>query len=159
MGDRLSRAERVGLYLHRSLDKRFNRLAVALYRGTRGRIAAPFGVDVLVLTTTGRRSGARRSVLLQYFPDGDDMLLVAAAGGDDHHPACYHNLRSQPRADVEIGARRFAVEARELGSAEIERSWPRILERAPDYERYLRATDRRLPLVRLARRLSRPSSE
>lgn len=151
MHDRLSRAERIGLTLHRELDKRFSRLAVALFRRTRGGITRPFHVDVLALTTIGRRSGKRRSVLLQYFGDGDDMLLVAADGGADRHPAWYHNLMAQPEAEAEIAGRRTAVRASELDGAEAERAWPRILERAPEYERYVRATTRRLPLVRLTR--------
>jgi deazaflavin-dependent oxidoreductase (nitroreductase family) len=151
MSVRLSRAESVFLYLHRTLDKRFNRLAVALFRRTRGGIARPLKVDVLALTTTGRRSGKARSVLLQYFRDGEDLLLVAADGGSDHHPAWYHNLRSTPDARVEIDGRHVDVYASELDPAEREQAWPAILERAPDYERYRRATDRVLPLVRLRR--------
>lgn len=151
MSDRLSRVERIGLWLHRTLDRRFSPLAVGLFRRTRGRISRPFGVDVLALDTLGRRSGKRRSVLLQYFRDGDDMLLVAADGGSDQHPGWYHNLMARPHAVAEVDGQRVAVQATELDAARSQAAWPRILERAPDYERYLRATHRRLPIVRLTR--------
>ncbi len=149
----LSRKERVGLWLHRTLDKRFSRLSVAFFRRTAGGITERAGVDGLVLTTTGRKSGQRRSVLLQYFRDGEDMLLVAADGGGTHHPGWYHNLVAQPTAEVEIRGASMAVLAEHVGELEAAALWPQILERSPSYERYLRATDRVIPLVRLRRQM------
>src|SRR5450759_2124312 len=81
----------------------------------------------LVLTTRGRRSGRERQVLLQYFRDGDAMVLGAANDGGATHPGWYHNLVARPDARVEVMGR----------------------VRAPDYERYQRATDRRVPIIRL----------
>ena len=101
----LSRKERVGLWLHRTLDKRFSRLSVALFRKTAGGITERAGVDGLVLTTTGRKSDKQRSLLLHYFRDGEDMLLVAADGGAAHHPGWYHNLMAQPAAEVDVRGR------------------------------------------------------
>ena len=148
----LSRKERVGLRLHRTLDKRFSRLSVALFRRTAGGITERAGVDGLVLTTTGRKSGKQRSVLLQYFRDGEDMLLVAADGGAAQHPGWYHNLVAQPAAAVDVRGDSIPVLAERVGETEVEDLWRRILERSPSYERYLRATDRAIPLVRLRRR-------
>jgi deazaflavin-dependent oxidoreductase (nitroreductase family) len=122
---------------------------VAVFRLTKGAVARPWGVDALLLTTTGRRSGRARTVVLQYFPDGADIIVVAANGGAPTHPAWYHNLLADPVATVEIGGRRLAVRAGPVDEAAAGELWPRILGKAPDYQRYLRATTRPLPLVRL----------
>ena len=158
MATSITRKERLGLWLHRTLDKRLSRLGVALFRRTRGGITERAGVDGLVLTTVGRKSGKQRSVMLQYFHDGDDMLLVAADGGSDRHPAWFHNLMAQPLAEVEIAGQTVPVRAERVGDTEAIALWPAILERAPDYERYLRATDRTIPLVRLRRESDRRSA-
>ena len=147
----VTRKERVGLWLHRTLDKRFSRWSVALFRRTKGGITERAGVEGLVLTTLGCQSGKRRSVMLQYFHDREDLLLVAADGGGDHHPAWFHNLTAQPEATVQIAGETEAVVAERVSDADAEALWPAILERAPSYERYLRATERTIPLVRLRR--------
>jgi deazaflavin-dependent oxidoreductase (nitroreductase family) len=147
----ITRKERLGLWLHRTLDKRFSRFGVALFRRTKGGITERAGVDGLVLTTVGRRSSKRRSVMLQYFHDGEDMLIVAADGGGDRHPAWFHNLMAHPLAEVEVAGESLAVRAERVGEPEAEALWPAILQRAPDYERYLRATERTIPLIRLRR--------
>ncbi len=146
---RLSRKERVGLFLHRNLDRRLSAFGVWVMRRTRGGLAGLLHVDVLVLTTTGRRSGKERSVVLQYFPDGEAMIVVAANGGGATDPGWYFNLRERPVARVEIKGRSQPVHAEELASPEAERWWARILDRASDYERYRRATDRPFPILRL----------
>ncbi len=151
MSTAISGKERVGLWLHRTLDRRFSRMSVAVFRRTDGGITERVGVDGLVLSTIGRKSGKRRSVLLQYFADGDDLVLVAADGGGDHHPGWYHNLMAQPSAQVEVREATIEVRAVAVSDAEAEALWPRILEKSPSYERYLRATDRTIPLVRLRR--------
>lgn len=145
----LSRRERMGLAIHRGLDRRLSMLGVAVMRLTRGAVARPWGVDALLLTTTGRRSGKARTVVLQYFPDGKDMIVVAANAGAPGHPGWYHNLLADPGASVEITGRRLEVRASPVDEAAAPELWPRILRRATDYERYLRATSRQLPLVRL----------
>jgi deazaflavin-dependent oxidoreductase (nitroreductase family) len=106
-------------------------------------------VDALLLTTRGRRSGRERTVVLQYFRDGDSMVLAAANDGGASHPGWYHNLRSEPAARVEVMGRALAVRAVVLPPDEAAAFWPRILARDPTYERYRRATDRSIPVVRL----------
>jgi F420H(2)-dependent quinone reductase len=158
-GRRLSRAERIGLVLHRNLDKWLTPLGIWLVRRTKGGIAngrvartkgAPRDVRVLLLTTRGRRSGRERTVVLQFFPDGDGMVLAAANGGGTSHPSWYFNLRSDPTARVEVGGRTIAVRAEDLPAEQSAAWWPRIVARDPAYERYARATDRPIPIVRLA---------
>ena len=150
-GRRLSRAERLGLFLGRGLDKRLTPLGRWLYRRTNGGITRPWKVDALLLTTRGRRSGHDRTVVLQYFRDGDNMILAAANDGGASHPGWYYNLLADPVARVEVMGRTIAVRAEELPTDEAAAWWPRILVRAPSYERYARATSRRIPIVRLVR--------
>lgn len=154
----LSRMERIGLFLHRESDKRLTPLGIWVMRRTKGgivqgRIARMLGatreVDVLLLTTCGRKSGKERTVVLQFFPDGDDLVLAAANDGGGSHPAWYHNLKATPVARVEVKGRTFVVRAEELSADQAAAFWPRLLRRAPSYERYQRATSRTFPLVRL----------
>jgi deazaflavin-dependent oxidoreductase (nitroreductase family) len=147
--DGLSRKERVGLFLHRGLDRWLSPLGVWVMRRTKGGVAGPFHVDVLLLTTLGRRSGKERTVVLQYFPDGEAMVVAAANDGGASHPGWYFNLVSQPAASVEIAGRKMAVLAEELAPDEAVAWWQRILIRCPEYERYARATSRAFPIIRL----------
>jgi deazaflavin-dependent oxidoreductase (nitroreductase family) len=142
--------ERIGLFLHRELDRRLSPLGVLVMRRTRGSLAARFKVHALVLRTVGRRTGRARDVVLQYFPDGEGFVLVATNDGGASHPAWYLNLTAAGTAQVEVDGRRVPVSATELTGDEAAAWWDRILDRAPDYERYARAARRTFPIVRLA---------
>lgn len=144
----LSRRDRMLLVLEREANRRLRSLGTALYRLTRGRIA-PRDRGVLLLTTRGRKSGREHTVLLQFFPEGSNMLLVAANSGGPTDPDWLRNLRVTPTARVEIGARTQSVRAEQLSEEEAAGFWPPILARAPAYVRYLKATSRTIPLVRL----------
>lgn len=146
---RLSPRERIGLLVHRGLDRWLSPLGVWVMRRSRGGVTKAFKVNALVLTTRGRRSGRERSVVLQFFPDGEAMILVAANDGGASHPGWYHNLAAKPDASVEVGGRRIPVRAEELSAGSAATWWQRILEISPDYERYRRATSRRFPILRL----------
>lgn len=146
---RLSRRERVALFLHRELDHRLSPLGVAVFRRTKGGVAKPFKVDALLLTTRGRRSGKERTVVLQWFRDEGAMVVVAANDGGASDPAWRLNLAADPRARVEVEGRSIEVRAETLAPDAAAAWWPRILERSPEYERYRRATDRPFPVIRL----------
>jgi deazaflavin-dependent oxidoreductase (nitroreductase family) len=147
----ISRKERLGLLVHRLLDKWLSPLGVWFMRRTKGRMADRFRVDAFVLTTVGRRSGRPRSVVLQFFPDGESFIVAAANDGGASHPAWYLNLKASPVARVEVNGQRLDVRAEELAADEATEWWARILERSPEYERYARATARTIPILRLAR--------
>lgn len=147
--DRLSRKERVGLFLHRGLDKWLSPIGVWVFRKTRGGVSKPFKVDALLLTTHGRRSGRERTVVLQFFPDGDAMILAAANDGGASHPGWYFNLMADPAARVEVMGRTITVRAEDLSSDESATWWQRIVDRDPNYARYARATVRTIPMIRL----------
>lgn len=146
---RTSLRERLGLLVHRQLDRRFSRLGVWIMRRTRGTLAARYKVHALILTTTGRRSGQARSVVLQYFVDQGSMVVVATNDGGASHPAWYLNLVANRSADVEVDGKHLGVSATELRGEEAARWWDRILALAPAYERYARAADRTFPILRL----------
>jgi len=146
---RLSRRDRLVLFIHRELDHRLSPIGVWLMRRTKGSITARFRVDALVLTTTGRKSGRARNVVLQSFPDGEAMIVVATNDGGATHPAWYLNLVAGGPAQVEISGRRYDVSVSELTGEEAERWWARILERSPEYERYELLARRRFPIIRL----------
>ncbi len=145
----LSPMEKVDLALEQQLNKRLRGIGVCLYRLTRGRIVQPYKVDVLLLSTRGRRSGKTRTVLLQFFRDGANMLLVAANSGRLSHPDWYYNLQTTPTAHVQIMGHIIRVRAEELSDEEAITFWPRILHVAPSYARYQKATSRPIPLLRL----------
>jgi deazaflavin-dependent oxidoreductase (nitroreductase family) len=119
----------------------------ALYGLSGGRLGGKFNGPILLLTTTGRKSGQRRTRPLTYFPDGDRFVLVGSNGGRDNDPAWVWNLRHAPDAEVQVGARRLRVRAREVGPAERQRLWPLLLAQTPIWDTYRTKTRRELPMV------------
>ena len=146
---KLSLKDKIALYLNYELDKRLGGLGIGLYRLTGGRIAQLWKVNVLILTTTGRKTGKTRTVLLQFFRDGTNMVIVAANSGRSTHPGWFYNLKSTPTVRVQVMDRTLQVHAEELSSDEANAFWPYILHVAQTYERYRMATNRTIPLVRL----------
>jgi deazaflavin-dependent oxidoreductase (nitroreductase family) len=119
-----------------------------LYRVTRGRIGGRIiNMPVLLLTTTGRRSGSPRTRALTYLPKGDSAVVIASFLGEPRHPDWWLNLRADPRATVQRGGNVTAMRAREAEGDERERLWRELLERAPDYAEYQTRTTRRIPVV------------
>ncbi len=118
-----------------------------LYRLTGGRIGGRFNGPVLLLTTTGRKTGQRRTRPLSYFRDGDRLILVASNGGKPVQPAWYWNLQANPDALVQVGDRRFAVRAEQVGPEEEARLWPRLITHAPAWGKYRDRTGRHVPIV------------
>jgi F420H(2)-dependent quinone reductase len=89
------------------------RAAVSLYRLTGGAIGGRVGPEpVLLLTTTGRKSGQRHTVPVSYFEDGSTLFVIASNAGRENHPAWYLNLSAHPRAEIEIKRSRRQVTAR-----------------------------------------------
>jgi deazaflavin-dependent oxidoreductase (nitroreductase family) len=109
------------------------------------------GMDVLVLTTVGAKTGRRRQSLLGWFPDGDGAwLVVASGGGTAANPAWYHNLAAHPdRAEIEVGGKTVKVTATQLTGPERDAAWQRITAAQPRYASYEKKTDRLIPVIRL----------
>ncbi|MQA17058.1 MAG: nitroreductase family deazaflavin-dependent oxidoreductase [Pseudonocardiaceae bacterium] len=109
------------------------------------------GVPTLVLATTGRRSGQPRRTGLIYGRDGEDFVVIASKGGAPEHPAWYTNLQADPQAAIQVGEDRFQVLARTADVDEKARLWPQMARVWPDYDTYMRKTDRDIPVVLLQR--------
>jgi F420H(2)-dependent quinone reductase len=119
-----------------------------LYRWSGGRLGGTLmNMPVLLLTTHGRRSGALRTRALMYLPDGDRFVVIASFLGEPRHPDWWLNLSARPQAEVEVGARRIAVVAREAQGEERERLWNAVVARQKDYAEYQQRTTRRIPVV------------
>lgn len=109
------------------------------------------GTKVLILTTTGRRTGKQRSTPLIYDRHGDDYLVVASKGGSDEPPAWYRNLEADPEVQVQVRGDRFAARARTATAEEKPELWKTMTATWPDYDDYQRKTARDIPVVVLER--------
>ena len=127
-----------------------SRAHLAAYRLSSGRVLGSVaGMPVLLLTTTGRRSGKARTTPLTFFRDATDLVVVASNGGADRPPDWSLNLQQTPRAVVEIGADKLAVTARTASHQERERLWIVITATYAGYARYQERTARPIPVVLL----------
>jgi deazaflavin-dependent oxidoreductase (nitroreductase family) len=128
--------------------QRISALHIWVYRRTGGLLGKRLdGLDILLLTTTGRKSGATRVAPLPYFRDGDRVVLIASKGGTDKHPAWYHNLSANPEVTLQIGRTRARGQAVTVQGPERTRIWRKVTKDHPRYDRYLDLTDRRIPVV------------
>ena len=109
------------------------------------------GSKVLLLTTTGRRSGQPRTSPLIYGRSGDDYLVVASKGGADEPPAWYVNLQHDPDVEVQVLDDVFRARARTATEDEHLAMWAEMVAQWPDYDAYQRRTSRRIPVVVLER--------
>ena len=128
-------------------------LLVWLYRRSGGRVGGTMkGAPVLLLTTTGRRSGRPWTNPVIYRPDGDGWVVIASNGGRPRHPAWWLNLRATPSATIEMGRETVAVTAAAATGAERDRLWRLMTAAYAGYDGYAAKTTRRIPVVRLRRR-------
>lgn len=102
---------------------------------------------ILILTTTGRASGAARQHALIFREDNGRYVVVASKGGADDHPEWYKNLRANPEVQVQVRADRFTANARDATAEERSRLWTMMNEVWPDYDNYQTKTERQIPLV------------
>ena len=109
------------------------------------------GAPILILTTTGRRSGEERVKPLIFGEDDGRYVVVASKGGAKHHPDWYLNLRAEPDVHVQVKADRFRARARTAEGEERARLWERMAEIWPAYDDYRQKTDREIPVVVLER--------
>ncbi|THC55126.1 nitroreductase family deazaflavin-dependent oxidoreductase [Streptomyces sp. A1499] len=106
---------------------------------------------VLILTTTGRKSGEPRSTPLIYRPYGDAVLVVASNGGADAPPLWYRNLEANPEVQVQIKGDRYTARARTATPDEKPDMWRTMVATWPAYEEYQTKTERSIPVVVLDR--------
>lgn len=131
----------------------FGAAHVKRYRETGGEVGHIWkeGSTVLLLTTTGRKSGEPRTTPLIYAQDGDRYVIVASKGGAPEHPGWYENLSKNPEVELQVLDDVFAAHARTAEGDERERLWAKANEVWPHYAEYQERTDREIPVVVLER--------
>ena len=123
-----------------------------LYRRTGGSIGAKLGGRPMVLlTTTGRKSGKPRATPLQYMKDGEDMIVVASNGGNVRHPGWLYNIQADPQATAQVGKTTMKVRAEKANEDERARLWPLLVETYAGYQGYEDETERTIQVVILRR--------
>jgi deazaflavin-dependent oxidoreductase (nitroreductase family) len=122
------------------------------FRANGGKVGGPFeGATLLLLHTTGAKSGKKRINPVMTFDFDGKLLIVGSYAGADVDPAWLHNLRAHPDAHIEIGTDAYDVRARELPADERDAVYPRIVEQAPGFGGYQSKTDRIIPVIELQR--------
>jgi deazaflavin-dependent oxidoreductase (nitroreductase family) len=124
----------------------YNAGVIAAFRANGGVVDQP-PFPILLLTTTGARTGQRVTTPVAMGTDDGRVFVVASKGGSPHHPAWYHNLVAHPEVTVELGARTYAARAVVVEGAERDRLYRRIVEQVPTFAEYEQVTERIFPVV------------
>ncbi len=141
---------RMAIDLREQLFKASKRVHPLLLRVSGGRIGGRVsGMPVLVVTTTGRKTGRPRPTPLTAIEADGHTYVVASKGGDDRHPAWYLNMVASPEVTVERGGRREPMLARVLSADERAAVWPVVTRTFKGYAAYQKRTDREIPVVEL----------
>lgn len=131
-------------------EEDFNRRNIAEFRANHGRLGGQFeGAPVLLLHSTGKRSGEERVNPMMYMADGERYLVFASAAGRDQNPAWYWNLIANPDASIELGDDTIDVHAVELQGAERDAIYATQADRYPGFAEYQRKTTRTIPVLAL----------
>jgi deazaflavin-dependent oxidoreductase (nitroreductase family) len=130
--------------------KAFNEAITDEFRANDGKVGGQFeGAELLLLTTTGAKSGQPRVSPLAYFRIDGKLLIIGSFAGADVNPAWVHNLRANPSAHIEVGNESCDVTARELPSAERDELFGRITAASPGFAEYQAKTTRVIPVFEL----------
>ncbi|MGI9162702.1 MAG: nitroreductase family deazaflavin-dependent oxidoreductase [Mycobacterium sp.] len=134
-----------------SLDA-FNAGIVEEFRANAGVVGGPFaGAPLLLLSSTGAKSGQPRLNPLAYFGIDGRIFIVGSKAGADTNPAWVHNLRANPNAHIEVGTDAYDVTARELPAAERDAAFAQVVAVAPGFGEYQEKTSRVIPIFELER--------
>jgi len=131
----------------------FGEKHVRRYRETGGEVGHIWrrGSKILLLTTTGRKSGKKTTTPLIYENDGDRYVIVASKGGAPEDPGWYRNIVKNPEVELQVQSELFGARASTAEGAERERLWKLVTQQWPDYDEYQTKTDREIPVVVLER--------
>ena len=130
----------------------FNSAIIEEFRANGGKVGGPFeGAPVLLLTSTGARTGATRLNPMMYLENGKRLYVFASKGGAPTNPDWYHNLVAHPRATVEVGEERFDVTASVVTGAERDEIYARQAAAYPGFAEYQAKTTRTIPVIALER--------
>lgn len=130
----------------------FNRGIIEQFRANGGKVGPPFeGAPLLILHSTGAKTGKTRLAPVVYQQVGDSWAIFASKAGAPDNPDWYHNLLANPSASIEVGTEVVPVTARVLDAAEREPIWTKQKELMPGFAEYEASTDRTIPVVILDR--------
>jgi F420H(2)-dependent quinone reductase len=135
-----------------TFSRAFMALHTQLFRRTGGKVGGKFrGAEMMLLTTTGRRSGEPRTTPLMCIRDGERFLAIASYGGDDRNPQWFKNLQANPAATIQVGGETVPVRATVATPEEKKTLWPKAVAAYKGYDGYQRKTSRDIPVVILTR--------
>jgi deazaflavin-dependent oxidoreductase (nitroreductase family) len=130
----------------------FNQKVITEFRANQGNVGGQMaGMPLLLLTTTGNKSGRTLTKPLAYTKDGDRLFVIASFAGSPHNPAWFCNLEANPTVTVEVGAERFQARARITGGEERERLFKLQADKIAIFHDYQKKTTRQIPVVVLER--------
>jgi deazaflavin-dependent oxidoreductase (nitroreductase family) len=130
-----------------------NRKTIEAFRTNGGKVGGIWeGKPLLLLTTTGAKSGQKRTTPLMYLADGDRLLIFASKGGAPTSPDWYHNVLAHPTVTVEVGNETFEANARVITGEERDRLYAKQAQLYPQFADYQTKTNRKIPVIALERR-------
>jgi deazaflavin-dependent oxidoreductase (nitroreductase family) len=130
----------------------FNKTIIDEFRANGGKVGGQFaGAPLLLLTTTGAKSGAARLNPLVYLADGDRCVIIASNAGAPANPPWYHNLVAHPDVEVEVGTQRFNARAEVVSEPERSRLYQQMVSVMPVFAEYQKKTTRVIPVISLGR--------
>lgn len=132
---------------------RYNEKLIAEFRKNAGRIEGEIGggIDLLLLTVSGAKTGKSRVIPLAYFRVHERLLILGSMGGSDKHPRWFLNARANPQVIVELGAETFSAQAIETAGSERDELFKAVCEISPVFAKYQGKTDRKIPVLELKR--------
>jgi deazaflavin-dependent oxidoreductase (nitroreductase family) len=131
----------------------WNKQVITEFRANEGKVGGAFkDATVLVLHSTGAKSGAERLNPLVYLPDGDNWVIIASKGGAPKHPDWYHNLVAHPTASIEVGTDTIDVDVKEVTGPERDKLYAERVGRFASFGDYEKRTTRKIPVLRLTRK-------
>ena len=130
----------------------YNRQVIKEFRANGGKVSGPWeNTPLLLLTTTGAKSGECRITPMGYLPDGDCLIVIASNGGASTRPDWYHNLVAHPEVTVEVGTETFDAIAVVTENEERNRLWTKAVELYPHLAEYQAKTTHQISVISLSR--------
>ncbi len=130
----------------------YNKRIIEEFRSNGGKVGGSFeGAPLLLLTTTGAKSGQARTTPVMYLPDKERFIIFASKAGAPTNPDWYHNLVAHPEATIEVGSETFKVTSGEVTGEEREQLYAKQASLYPGFAEYEAKTTRRIPVIALQR--------
>ena len=130
----------------------FDQQVITEFRANGGKVGGYFeGMDLILLTTKGAKSGVSRIVPLVVFTIDDELAIVGSKGGAPTHPDWYHNLLANPDVSIEMGTEQFNARATPLSETKRAEAYIKVVEAVPGFGDYEKKTTRVIPVVKLER--------